>query len=363
MPALVVAVSLNLGAPLPPLLPNSGELVVEANTDEVRQATVSPKYGALALQAPPPGATAAVPLVAGASGRCVRSPHCTKAAGHPGFCSGPKAAAAAAARQQAAARAAPQPGTSEASARGAAAHSASSGEEAATRLATPRAARGAAASTADFGCGGARLPEGLHEVAHIPTGLRLAKVLTAYDLTSRRVVMPVPEVEAGVPNAASTDLLTLAAVDESQRWHFPTLLAWTNVAGRRGYLLEGLAEMLANRGAREGDALLVFRDSDSQPPVRGSPCPAAGRRGGLAAWLARSLVRLGAPCADPGRFALLPLRFTLFCRGLSFAPAALHPPPRRAAPPCRSPPPPPLPRCRCCCTPREPPWGPPPAAG
>ncbi|KAI3428154.1 hypothetical protein D9Q98_006538 [Chlorella vulgaris] len=244
----------------------NGELVVEANTAEVRQATVSPKYGALALQAPPPGATAAVPLVAGASGRCIRSPHCTKAAGHPGFCSGPKAAAAAAAKQQqvSSRTAACQPGLSEASARGAAAHSTSSGEEAATRLGTPRS-RTAAASTGEFSAG-ARLPQGLHQVASVPTGLRLVKVLTAYDLTSQRVVMPVPDTEAGIPNAPTTDQLTLAAVDECQRWHFPTLHAWTNVAGRRGYLLEGLAGMLANRGAREGDSLVVYRDTHLQPP-------------------------------------------------------------------------------------------------
>ncbi|EFN57994.1 hypothetical protein CHLNCDRAFT_142158 [Chlorella variabilis] len=245
----------------------NGDLVVEANSEEVRQATVTPKYGGAALAAPPPGSTAAVPLVEGARGRCIRSPDCTKAAGHPGFCSGPKAAAAAAARQQAAAsRAAAQPGASEGSARGGAAASNSSGEEAATRLGTPRG-RAAAASTAECGAAAlAALPAGLHPIAHIPSGLRLTKVLTAYDLTSRRVVMPVPAVEAGVGAAPTTDRLTLAAVDESARWHFPTLLAWTNVAGRRGYLLEGLAGMLANRSAREGDTLLFFRDADSQPP-------------------------------------------------------------------------------------------------
>lgn len=222
--------------------------MVEANTEEVRQATVSPKYGALALAAPPPGATAAVPLAASASGRCIRSPHCTKAAGHPGFCSGPKAAAAAAAKQHRAAAAhhahhsshhahhhtafACQPGTSDASARGAAAGSGSSGEEAATRLGTPRAAAGrqaAITSTAEFAsaaaAAGAALPDSLglppYDIAAIPAGLRICKELTAYDLTSRRVVMPAPEVEAGVLNAGATDLLTLAAVDEGQVRRLP----------------------------------------------------------------------------------------------------------------------------------------------
>ncbi|KAL4447259.1 hypothetical protein ABPG77_007292 [Micractinium sp. CCAP 211/92] len=279
----------------------NGELVVEANTEEVRQATVSPKYGALALAAPPPGATAAVPLAAGASGRCIRSPHCTKAAGHPGFCSGPKAAAAAAAKQSRAAAHhahhsprhahhhhgayACQPGTSDASARGAAAGSGSSGEEAATRLGTPRAAAGrqaAITSTAEFAsaaaAAGAALPDSLglppYDIAAVPAGLRICKALTAYDLTSRRVVMPAPEVEAGVLNAGTTDLLTLAAVDEGQRWVFPTLRAWTNVAARRGYLLDGLADWLANRSACEGDCLAIFRSSDASPPLLPAGAPA-----------------------------------------------------------------------------------------
>lgn len=255
--------------------------MVECNTEEVRQATVSPKYGALALAAPPPGA-AAVPLMASASGRCMRSPHCTKAAGHPGFCSGPKAAAAAAAKQQqaaasraaaaaasraaaAAAAACCQPGTSEG-----AVGTDTSGEEALTRLGTPRHAGSAAGELAAAAAAAAasyRLPEGLHEVAHVPSGLRVCKVLTGYDLSSRRVVMPAPEVEEGLAEAPSTDLLTLAAVDEGQRWAFPTLRAWTNVAGRRGYLLDGLADWLATRGACAGDVLAVYRDTDLTPPV------------------------------------------------------------------------------------------------
>ena len=237
-----------------PSRPAAGELVVEANTEEVRQATVSPKYGSLALAAPPPGSTAAVPLVAGAAGRCIRSPHCTKAAGHPGFCSGPKAAAAAAAKQHRAAAHHASHGhthahhhhaaaaTSDASARGAAAGSGSSGEEAATRLGTPRSGRSAGVAAAEWAAAAAaaaaKLPEGLHEVAHVPTGLRLAKVLTGYDLSSRRVVMPVPAVEAGFATAPSVDLLTLAAVDESE-------VRRRSRALRASSLETGLATLLA----------------------------------------------------------------------------------------------------------------------
>ncbi len=103
--------------------------------------------------------------------------------------------------------------------------------------------------------------------ASLPAPTQPPQVLTAYDLTSRRVVMPVPEVEAGLPSAATVDLLTLAAVDEGQCWAFPTLRAWTNVAGRRGYLLDGFADWLVARGAAEGDSLAFYRDSDASPPV------------------------------------------------------------------------------------------------
>ena len=41
-------------------------------------------------------------------------------------------------------------------------------------------------------------------------------MLTSYDLSSKHVVMPAPEVEESVSNALDEDLLTLAAVDESQ---------------------------------------------------------------------------------------------------------------------------------------------------
>lgn len=88
--------------------------------------------------------------------------------------------------------------------------------------------------------------------------------------------MPVPEVEAGLPSAATVDLLTLAAVDEGQSWAFPTLRAWTNVAGRRGYLLDGFADWLAARGAAEGDSLSFYRDSDASPPVSCGSCAAVG---------------------------------------------------------------------------------------
>eukprot|EP00887_Chlorella_sp_A99_P001968 scaffold18.g1968.t1 len=264
-----------------------GQLVIEANSDEVRQATVSPKYlGATALVPPPGPPAAAVPLVLGASARCLRSPHCTKNIGHPGFCSGPRVAAAAtaAARQQqrgvamAPATAAKQqrggtatvPAASTCGSGGpGSVATTSSGGEAATQLAT--SSGGGAVTSAPSR---AALPPGLHPVAYIPAGLALSKELTGYDISSGRVVMPAPDVEAGLPSVlapgaeadAPPELLTLAAVDESQGWQFPTLRAWTNVAGRRGYLLEGAGPFLAVRGAAAGDRITFFRHTDLTPP-------------------------------------------------------------------------------------------------
>ena len=259
--------------------------MVECNTAEVRAATVCPKYGTSTPALRPPGPASAVPLVLGAGSHCVRSSHCNQPAGHPGFCSGPKAAAAAAALATTA-RAAPLRAharlPSEAcSARPASCPSSCSGEEAGPLAApTPlsRSTRATPFSSASAATT-AELPPGLHTLAHIPAGLSVAKALTGYDLTSRRVVMPAPEVEEGVANAASRDVLTLAAVDESEGWQFPELRAWTSVAGRRGYLLEGAAPFLARRGAQPGDTLALYRDSDLEPPVRSArpACLGGGR--------------------------------------------------------------------------------------
>lgn len=237
-----------------------GELVVEVNTPEVRHATVCPKYGATALAQPPPGSNNALPLAA--SGRCIRSGHCTKPAGHPGFCSGPKAAAAAAAaakprplrmKHLESAHPTPLPHAVDSQASEGHTHFGEgySSDETAATIATPLHAN---------------LPAGLHPFAVLPPGARLTKVLTAYDVSSRRVVMPAEAVDARIPNARRLDTLTLAAVDESQGWQFPTLRAWTSVAGRRGYMLEDASKFLTGRGAAAGDVLLVFRDSELTPP-------------------------------------------------------------------------------------------------
>jgi len=279
-----------------------GELVVEANTEEVKYATVCPRYGALALAAPPRGATAAassaVPLAAVMAGKCARSVHCTKAAGHPGFCSGPKAAAAAAAAAAAQANAAGAaavarfrrkthttapaytnqahmvvPTAVESSEALATNPCNASLEDASTYSSDETAATNVAPSLSPqhriviaTQKGEHSLPEGLHTIAYVPSGLRISKTLTAYDISSKRIILPVDDLENSVPNCSDADVFTLAAVDESQTWQFPTLRAWHTVAGRRGYLLEAAAEFLSSRSVVAGDTLMVYREAEMTPP-------------------------------------------------------------------------------------------------
>lgn len=267
-----------------------GELVVEANTPAVRQAVVSPRYGAAIATLPSTkGSGLALPLSGVLSGRCIRSVHCTKPAGHPGFCSGPKAAAAAAAAaaqaHAAGAAAAARyrrrlttiPGGASSQRRSHIIHHADGSEMGVVPtygggssfmddVSSDETAGTTVVPSALADPSGYELPPGLHSIAHVPTGLRLCKVLTAYDLSSKRVILPAMEVDVGVPNATEGEVFTLAAVDESQGWHFPTLRAWQSVVGRRGYLLEGSDAFLTARGAMPGDSLVIYRDTDVTPP-------------------------------------------------------------------------------------------------
>lgn len=278
----------------------SGELVVEANTAEVRQATLSPKYGLSSSSLLSLPATAAgshggtVPLVLGSSARCLRSGHCTKPAGHPGFCSGPKVFAAAAGsgggrsgnnnnnnnnsrkwskqqRQQlhgSAFEDMSNINTGPTVTTGVDLQRASSSSlmHAVAAAAAANATITNATTSPPSSSTHLSLPKGLHPTAHIPTNTLLLKPLTTYDLTSKRVVMPAPEVEQAIPQAITTEKLTLAAIDEGDRWQFPTLKAWTAVSGRRGYLLQDADLFLSNRKAVQGDVLIVYRETNGRPP-------------------------------------------------------------------------------------------------
>ncbi len=266
-----------------------GELLLRVNTPEVRAAAAAGGGARFAPGRAPGGAPAGAPPPA-AAGRCGRSGHCAKAAGHAGFCSGPKAAAAAAAA--AAGRAAPSAADSDApsdtdggraaagaSGRGAAPRAAgySSDETAATTQRAPGAA--AAAGAAAGAAAAAALPPGAPPLARLPVGALLSKTLTAYDL-SARVILPAAAVEAALPAARAAEALTLAAVDESGGWRLPALRAWATVTGARGYALEGAAGFLAARRAAPGDALVAWHAAGAPPRLEvraGGPGGAARR--------------------------------------------------------------------------------------
>lgn len=89
------------------------------------------------------------------------------------------------------------------------------------------------------------------------------QVLTSYDLASRHVVMPAPDVEDGVCNALSEDVLTLAAVDESQVGG-RVLRGWLSCVAGGGSAGSVHWGMLRWRSARVGWTLC-----GSLPPV---PC-------------------------------------------------------------------------------------------
>ncbi len=271
-----------------------GELLLRVNTPEVRAAAAA-GGGARFAPGRAPGGAPAGAAAAAAAARCGRSNHCAKAVGHAGFCSGPKAAAAAAAATAAPGRAAPgraAPSAADsdapsdtdggrgavgASGRSAAPRAAgySSDETAATTLHAPGAAAAAGAAA------GAALPPGAPPLARLPVGALLSKTLTAYDLSSRRVILPAAAVEAALPAARAAEALTLAAVDESGGWRLPALRAWVTVTGARGYALEGAAGFLAARRAAPGDALVAWRAAAGAPPrleVRAGGPGGAARR-------------------------------------------------------------------------------------
>lgn len=292
----------------------AGGLVVEANTDAVKEAIVSPRYGAGPFQMSGPTGTGksaglrdaqgSVPLVQSYSGRCIRSIHCTKPAGHPGFCSGPKAAAAAAAAaaqaHAAGAAAAARYRARRGSRRGPLARASAmmygAGHDDGNDLHhqhqdpsnTNHQVEGASECSSDellmcrqepekpakpFTPQSAGIPLDLlpphareFELAYIPSGGTVTKALTPYDLSSRRVILSAQEVEEAMPCAQKQEACIVAAVDECQCWHFLTLRAWHSVAGRRGYLLEGAENFLAARGAGPGDYLVVYRSRNHSPP-------------------------------------------------------------------------------------------------
>lgn len=265
----------------------NGDLIVETNTDIVRQNAVIAARGALSV--PPRGAgPAGLPIGGCIPGKCVRSVHCSKPAGHPGFCSGPKAAAAAAAATATAHAAAAAAAAKVRRRKNGAGHPSALYSEYAAATVRGKNSSGISQNMTssgydDMSSGEAtstgtafssdalpfvpmdnRLPAGLHPLAAISSDseVGISKCLTAYDLSSQRVILPADEVEETILNAKNLNVMTLAAVDESNGWQFFTLRAWHSVVGRRGYLIEGAGRFLTARGGIPGDVLVLKRSKN-----------------------------------------------------------------------------------------------------
>jgi hypothetical protein len=253
------------------------EFLVEVNTEEVKQAANS--TGRSSAASTPTGAAAlhrnhkfsfGKPLAGGHARhsfegvRCSRSSKCTKLPGHPGFCSGPKAAThkgAALAFQQAAISEASSQEMEWSSWDNFGVDVAEAGDDA-HQDGVDQVFVDEATVFQDM----QQLPDGLQRLIYIPQRAKVVKQLTEYDLSSRRIVLPADQVSSGFLLSEGVSVHTLAAVDESQGWHFPNVRSWKSVTGKSGYFMEDGSGFLAARGARPGDYFMVYRDSIRSPP-------------------------------------------------------------------------------------------------
>ena len=259
------------------------DFVVEVNTEEVKQAASSTGRSS-AASTPRAGADVAPRFSFGrpmhsshnimpvdsshvGGGKCSRSAKCTKGAGHPGFCSGPKAAQHKSVRdvQNAHAMYSHSDGNSS-QMMDFSHHAHQSPWEASEGVREPAYVEQVFVDENAVNSEMQRLPDGLHRLMYVPERVKVVKQLTEYDLISKRVVLPADQVSRGLLMADGVDVYTLPAVDESQGWHFSTVRCWKSVTEKRGYYLEDACGILAARGARPGDYFMIYRDSIHAPP-------------------------------------------------------------------------------------------------
>ncbi|KAL0049880.1 hypothetical protein WJX82_011620 [Trebouxia sp. C0006] len=211
-----------------------GDLVVASNSEEVRQATVRPTYGAAAVQhMPPPPPGKAESFTNGAPGRCGRSPCCTKFAGHSGFCSGPR-------------------GLNECN--GAARLRQDEPEDEPTDQLQRRSSAAAAQEEAEDLSAAEEVVAG-----DMAVGTLVITHLTPQDLRAKEILLPRNAVEANILPALTYPLLKFKVVDDTGREHKVLLRSF--VHGQESmYLLDRLAELLHSVNAQAGDMLMLTRD-------------------------------------------------------------------------------------------------------
>ena len=260
---------------------------VEVNTDEVRVAAAS--TGRSSAGGTPRGASTPrfsfgrplldgntnniVPVGEGGLGlKCGRSAKCTKGNGHAGFCSGPKGAGS---KRVAELRGFPNQyptlsgnTNSDYSTMGFyGAEHLDHVQEEEDEFQQATYAETVFVDEVTLNGEMGRLPDGLHRLVYVPNGVKVAKQLTEYDLASRRIVLPADQASRGFLLSSGGDsAYTLAVVDESMGWQFPTIRCWKSVTDRSGYFLEDAGGVLRSRDAKVGDILVIFRDSIRAPP-------------------------------------------------------------------------------------------------
>jgi len=248
-----------------------GEFVVEVNSDDVKNAAVNGRTsGTSSMQHHVPAARATSGRGIGAV-KCTRSSHCSKGAGHPGFCSGPKAYSGGS-KSSGRSGQTLQDYSGDDSSYGeewypsdeAVVQDASSDEDATMCF------ENSVYMTEDMvHTELQQLPDGLHRLVYVPSQVKILKKLTAYDLSSRRIVLPAHQASQGLVNITAENnghVYTLAAVDESRGWQFMTLRSWYSVTQRLGYFMEDGNDFLKSRDAQVGDYFMVYRDGIESPP-------------------------------------------------------------------------------------------------
>ncbi|WPT16178.1 hypothetical protein PSENEW3_00004185 [Picochlorum sp. SENEW3] len=236
--------------------------VVEVNTDDVKMAAMNGRCTASTAVTASHMTSTSQPKLAGSGGKCKRSAHCSKVAGHPGFCSGRKAST----------------GVSNNSYKSSQSYY-YSGEDS-----SHFGVDGSDFTSSDESGGMtmvfmtqdmvnsemSKLPDGLNRLMYVPSRVKIVKKLTEYDLSSRRIVLPAEQVAHGLIDVSQSDKAdmyhSLATVDESQGWQFMALRTWHSVTGRKGYYIEDKDDLMKSRGANAGDYLMIYRDSIHDPP-------------------------------------------------------------------------------------------------
>jgi hypothetical protein len=246
--------------------------VVEVNSEDVKAVASNGRCSTPAAVTPSHQSMQSKQPFAPVQNQCVRSSHCSKMAGHPGFCSGPKGVSfrSSGKSQSQSSALQYQYGYDD--------YESSQGVEyvggrddayltSSDDTAVQPDVNGVYMSEDMVNKELQQLPDGLNRLVYVPARVKIVKKLTSYDLLSRRIVLPAEQACDGLVNVCpEKSVYTLATVDESHGWQFMTMRSWYSVTGRLGYLIEDSNDILKSRNAQDGDYLMIYRDSIQSPP-------------------------------------------------------------------------------------------------